>query len=118
MLFCDFCLMPNNNLRRIQSSEDEKGYILTCKTCETKQGLEQYPTYVVSDLIKFIEENRDSLLTPKVIKSDDESEYLIFSNNLQYLTRKELKFIADEIYKTLQLDESLDKFIENNNFKS
>src|SRR5699024_2605161 len=119
MLFCDFCRRPNINLRRLQIDVNEKGYILSCKSCECEKGLQDVPTYMLSDLQEFCEQRKMDPLVPTIIKTNNNSEYILFHNgSLQFLKRDELKLIADEIYKTLNLDDSLDKFIDESNIKS
>jgi len=119
ILYCDFCRRPNIDLRRLQRDEGEKGYILSCKACESEKGLEKVPTYELSDLEKFFKQRRRDPLLPTIIKTDDGSEYVLFHNgSSDFLKRDELKLIADEIYKTLELDDSLDEFIEEKNIKN
>lgn len=119
MLFCNFCRRPNRYLRRIKSDKKKESYILTCKACEAQNDFEDVPTYVLSDLNKFCEQRRNDPLSPMIMKTGDGSEHILFHNGiLQFLKRDELKLIADEIYKTLELDHSLDEFIEEKNIKN
>src|SRR5699024_2771809 len=107
MLFCHFCRSPNMHLRRLQRYRWEEGYILSCKACESEKGLEDVPTYVASDLEEFYERRRRDPLSPTIIETEDGLEHILFHNGiLQFLKRDELKLIADEIYKTLELDHS------------
>src|SRR5699024_843413 len=110
---------PNINLRRLQRDGGGEGYILSCKTCESEKGLEDVPTYVLNDLEEFYKQRRSDPFSPTIMKINNGSKRLLFHNgNLQFLKRDELKLIADEIYKTLELDHSLDEFIEEKNIKN
>ena len=115
-MFCDFCGFANISIRRIQSEKVQKGYILSCKNCEIEKGLEGISTYSSNGLLDFYDQRRRDPISPTLIETDDGSKYIQFNNGrLQLLEREELKLIADEIYKTLALDHSLDDFIEENN---
>lgn len=116
MEFCDFCRHMSIDTRRIKSYKNKKGYVQLCKACESERGLENTPTYEVSDLVNFCEQRMVDPIAPTIIQTDNGGEYLLFHNGrLQFLKRDELKLIADEIYRTLGLDFWLDEFIAENN---
>jgi|SRR5690625_1843372 len=118
MFFCDFCRFAYIDIRKIQNDKDQRGYILVCKDCELENNLEDVPSYPVNNLIDFYEQKKMDPISPTIIRSDDGSKYIQFQNDsLQLLTREELELIADEIKKTLSLNDSFDKFIENNNIQ-
>lgn len=116
MLHCDFCRFANIDLRRLQSDKNRNGYLMACKSCELEKELGDIPTYESSQLLEFYEQRKRDPISPVIIDIDDGSKYIQFVNGgLQFLNREELKLIADEIYKTLAFDESLDIFIEDEN---
>lgn len=115
-MYCDFCRFATIDMRMVQSNKDKRGYILSCKKCESEKGLEDVPTYAASELIEFYEQRKMDPIVPMIIKTDDGSKYIQFHDgSSQFLSREELELIAVEINKTLSLDHSLDKYIEKYN---
>lgn len=115
MLCCSICRTYNNQLRRIKVNNK---IILICNTCENELGYENKPTNEVDELTSFLNNEKNSVLKSVVVESENNSKYLLFEDNFSNtINRNDLKIIADQIYKTLELGNSLDKFIAGRNIR-
>jgi len=99
-----------------RSFRQSRPYKYVCPNCLIEHGLQDESEYKISDLKAFVEENQRNAIVPTLLETTDGKEYLQFANGDQYLmTRGFLKFVADEIYKTLELGEDFDEFVKENN---
>lgn len=119
--FCDYCRRVNVKLRRIKTPigfrryRSFQKYIEVCPNCLEIHQLQNEPEIEVSELEHFVHKHQHKAFVPNVIKADDK-EYIQFHDGQgQYMSRKDLLFIANEIMKTLELGEDLDEFIEETN---
>lgn len=117
LTFCEYCRFAKIT-KPIHRPKDHKGslrrpYILVCEKCIKENNLEDIPEYEISKLQKLV--NHDSSVSPTLLTTTDGQDYLALRDGLgQYLFSEDLKFIAESLLKTAEL-EGLDEFLEETN---
>lgn len=117
--WCAYCGHLNIATKTIERPEsyvkrfDE--YIHVCPLCIEKHKLVDVPEYNPSELQKFVNNIKRDAIVPSILTDEEGTEYLVFHNGQgTLLNTKEMKFIANELSKTIKLT-SLDEFIEKEN---
>lgn len=115
--WCAYCRMMTvtKTIKRPESYlKSFKKYIHVCSSCIDKNGLESIPEYKPTQLQKFVDHISHDSLIPSILKYNEKEYLILHDEHGDLLHTNELKLIAQELFKTVKIQE-LDQFIKKEN---
>ena len=118
--WCAYCRKLNVKAKTIKRPTDfrrlpRSEYIHVCPKCIIENHLEDAQEYNLSNIEEFVDRNSSNAVVPTILETTNGEKYLSFVNGSgQYMSLGELKFIAESLLQTIEL-EGLDEFFEETN---
>lgn len=119
--WCDYCnhLNITKTIKRPASfvKRFDKKYIHVCPSCLEKYELQNIPEYIPSKLQNFVDYMENRVIKPVVLRNEEQEYMALVDNHANLLDIQNMRFIAHELLKTVEID-SLNDFIKEQNLKN